>query len=267
MHTKESIFNQLKQMGVPQNCPVTVHTSLKAIGEVCGRGEGFLQILIDYVTEKGGLLIVPTHTWQRAEDDIHPSLDVNSNEVCIGTLPKIAATYKGGLRSLHPTHSVAVFGNREKAQKLVLGDTLAKTQSDPKGSLGEAERNGGYILLIGVGNESNTYIHTAEEELGVKGRFTDYYYPATVLQENGSLKTQPLKLLHAKGIGDVSHYYPKFEPAFEEANIVTYGKIGNAKAQLLKAGDIKAVLKKVYERANGKEILADNTPLDKKLYK
>ena len=46
MFTKEQIFEQLKAMGVPQNKPVTTHTSLRNIGDVEGRGEGLLNILI-----------------------------------------------------------------------------------------------------------------------------------------------------------------------------------------------------------------------------
>ena len=62
MFTKHDIFAQLKDLGVPQNKPVTIHSSLKKIGEVEERGEGLLDALIEYVTAEGGLLCVPTHT-------------------------------------------------------------------------------------------------------------------------------------------------------------------------------------------------------------
>ena len=50
--SKEEIFSQLRSLGVPTDKPVAVHSSLKAIGEVEGRGEGFLDMLIEYHSYK-----------------------------------------------------------------------------------------------------------------------------------------------------------------------------------------------------------------------
>ena len=44
MFNKEYIFGQLKEMGAPQDSIVLVHSSLKAVGEVEGRGDGLLDI-------------------------------------------------------------------------------------------------------------------------------------------------------------------------------------------------------------------------------
>ena len=63
MFTKEQIKAQLEEMGVPRDRVVLVHSSLRAVGETEGRGEGLLEVLINHCTAAGGLLCIPTHTW------------------------------------------------------------------------------------------------------------------------------------------------------------------------------------------------------------
>ena len=81
MFTKEDIK---KQLSVPKNTAVLMHTSLKAIGETEGRAEGLLEALIEYITEDDGLFLVPTHTWANLKYPDEITMDVNSCETCIG---------------------------------------------------------------------------------------------------------------------------------------------------------------------------------------
>ena len=46
MYTKEQLFKQLHDMNAPQDSVVLMHTSLRAVGEFEGRGEGLLDALI-----------------------------------------------------------------------------------------------------------------------------------------------------------------------------------------------------------------------------
>ena len=55
-------------------------------------GEGLLDALIEYFTSEGGLFCIPTHTWSSlGRTDVEYTLDMQSNETCVGTLPNIAA--------------------------------------------------------------------------------------------------------------------------------------------------------------------------------
>ena len=85
MFTKQEIFAQLRELGVPQNRPVTIHTSLRKIGEVEGRGQGLLDALIEYVTAEGGLLCVPSHTHGNLYNDNIITLDFLHLNTNIGT--------------------------------------------------------------------------------------------------------------------------------------------------------------------------------------
>lgn len=43
MHTKETIHIQMRELGISPSDTVLVHMSMKAVGEVEGRGEVFVQ--------------------------------------------------------------------------------------------------------------------------------------------------------------------------------------------------------------------------------
>ncbi|MDY5721539.1 MAG: AAC(3) family N-acetyltransferase [Succinivibrio sp.] len=56
---KNQITNTLKNLGLSKGDTVIVHTSLKAMGYVCGDAQTVIEALID-VVESGGTIIMPT---------------------------------------------------------------------------------------------------------------------------------------------------------------------------------------------------------------
>ena len=107
MITKHDIFTFLKDAGIKPYDIVTIHCSLRAIGEIENGADGLIDAFCEYLHD--GLFIVPTHTWNKVWKEL-PHYDVRSTVPDIGTLAEVAAFRKDGVRSLHPTHSVAVFG-------------------------------------------------------------------------------------------------------------------------------------------------------------
>ena len=264
MYTKKEIMAQLSLMGAPRDSVVLVHSSLRAVGETEGRGEGLLEALIEYFTADGGLLCIPTHTWANVGKTDVPTLDMTSSKTCIGTLPDIAAAHPMAKRSLHPTHSMAVFGLG--AEEFIADEVKAQTPAPPFGCYGKICSRGGKILLVGVGHNRNTYLHSVEEMLGVTNRLSAELQPMTVLHKDGTLEAHPSRSHHAEGIGDVSMRYPKYEPAFRHYGHITDGFVGHAPAQLCDARGMKEVLELIYNRSGGKELMQDFQPLDTGLY-
>jgi len=266
-YTKEMIREQLAAMNAPQNAVVTVHSALRKVGEVEGRGEGLLDAFIEYFTADGGLLVVPTHTWDNLSKPDMPTLDMNIAHTCIGKLTEIAAARPDAHRSMHPTHSVAVFGESAKAEAFIKNDETADLMVSPDGCYGNIYRQGGYVLLVGVGHESNTYIHCIEAMLNIPDRVEKTHNcRTTVLTKDGRLIRRNLRGLVEDKLGDVSKKYPKFEAAFRHHGCIVDGFIGDAKAQLCDAVKMKEVLELIYLRCKGTEILADKEPLDEKYY-
>lgn len=264
MFSKKDILRQLSEMHAPQNSVVLIHSSLKAIGETEGRGEGLLEALIEYFTADGGLLCIPTHTWANIDDPSKITLDLAEPQTCIGTLPLLAAKHPKAVRSLHPTHSMAVFG--KGAADFAKGEELQTTPANPSGCYGKIFDQDGYILLVGVGHQRNTYLHCVEEMLDVPNRLAAEARPATVRFKDGTVKTQQMHPHRAEGIGDVSLRYPKLEDAFRYYNCIVDGKIGNADAQLCSARGMKAVFEQVYIKNNREELFYTDMSLDPALY-
>ena len=95
-----------------------MHSSLSAIGDVEGGAENLLDILIEYFTAKGGLFCVPTHTWLNVVNK-EITLDINSNDHCLGAFSTIALKSGRGIRFENPTHSLVAFGVRDKAKEFI----------------------------------------------------------------------------------------------------------------------------------------------------
>lgn len=260
MLSKTDIMNQLQAFACARGSVVSVHASLKAIGEIVGGGETLLSALIEFFTADGGLLCVSTHTWDSFVYDRREKWS------CLGVLACLSAAHPDAVRSLHPSHSVAVFGEPERAKAFVQGDATVKTQVSPDGSYGKLYDEDGYVLLLGVGQEKNTFLHCVEEMLQVPNRLMKEPTEWTVIHKDGREETRLLYCLDEENHPDVSLFFGKFEPAFRYHGCITDGKIGNAPVQLCRARKMKEVIELIYRRSGGEELLGDDAPLAIALY-
>lgn len=261
MITKKEIIKEIENFNIPKGKIVTVHTSLKKVGEIEGGGETLLSSLVEVFTKDGGILCVPTHTW---DSDIY---DLRKSESCIGTLPRLAASHKDAFRTLHPTHSMAVFGEEERVKRFIENEEKADTPANPKGCYGKIYEEDGYVILIGVGHDKNTYIHFVEELLGVPDRLTEEKAEKTIIHKDGREEKRYLYWFDEAKIPDVSVYFPKFEPAFRYHSCIEDAALGNAPVQICSARKMKEVIELIYSRNSMKELLDNDRALDEKLYK
>jgi len=150
--TRASLTQQLRSLGLSEGDMVVVHSSLRSVGPIEG-GAGTLVEAFLEVLGSSGLLVAPTFTYYSNVFDHAHSPSVT------GTFPEIVRAWPGAVRSMHPTHSVAVIGDR--AAQCCAGHELVGAVS--AGSpLEWLAASGGWVLLIGVGHNRNTTIHTAE---------------------------------------------------------------------------------------------------------
>lgn len=261
MLTKQDLLNQLDAFKIAKGKIVTVHTSLKAIGEIEGGAQTLLSALIEYFTADGGLLCVPTHTWN---SDIY---DMRKSDSCIGVLPCVAAADNRGIRTVHPTHSMAVFGDKQRVTDFIKDEAVVDSTTNPKGCYGKMYDEDGYVLLIGVGQEKNTFIHCVEEMLCVPKRLTDEKVERTVIHKDGTVEKRYLYWFYTDEIPDVSKNFGKFEAPFRFHGAITDGTLGNAKVQLTSCVKAKEIIELIYKNADFRELLADKTPICEELYK
>jgi len=263
---REDILSNLKEMNAPVGGAVIVHTSMRAVGEVDGGAKGLLDCLIEYFTAYDGLLLIPTHTWDNLDNKVQITLDMTSDHTCLGALPTVAAGDPRGIRTLNPSHSVVIYGNKKRAAEFAAAEEKQNIPTSPKGCLGKLYELGGHILLIGVGHNRNTFIHCAEEIIGVKNRLAKHPDVMRIKKKDGAVIEKSFYQFEAVGIGDVSDHFPKYEPAFRYNNVIVDGKIGNANAQLCSAGKTVEIMQRIYKNSKGKELLCDDTPIDPAFY-
>lgn len=260
MITKEEIIRQLDKFSKAKGKIVTVHTSLKAVGDIDGGGETLLSALIEYFTSDGGLLCIPTHTW------LTNILDLRKSETCIGVLPCLAAAHPDAIRTLNPTHSMAVFGDEKKAREFAKCEEYVDSPVNPKGCYGKLYDEDGYVLLIGVGQESNTYLHCVEEMLNTFRRLTTEKIDKTIIHKDGRIEKRHLYYFDIN-LPNVSRYFTKFEAPFRYFGGIEDGKIGNAPVQLCNARIMKEAMERIYTNSKGNDILTNYDPVDEALYK
>lgn len=258
MLSEKDLILQLEKFDVPAGGPVIVHSSLKSIGYIDGGAASLLSALRNRFCKNGGLLCVPTHTW----DELF--MDLTSPRSNIGALPNTALRTPGGVRSLHPTHSMVVFGDR--AEEFVGNEPSVDSPTNPNGCYGNIYKQDGYVLLVGVDQRKNTLLHCFEEMLGIKGRYLKDKVPMKIIHKDGREEIRIMHWFDESKIVDVSAFFDKFEPAFRHYGCISDAKLGNADVQICSARKMKDVMDIIYERAKGKELLSDNTPLDESLY-
>lgn len=261
MFTKEELKNQMSRMGLKATDIVVIHSSMGAIGEVEGGPDGLIDAFCEYLSE--GLFIVPTHTWDEVTPE-NPYYDVRTSVPNIGLIPRTAAFRKDGVRSLHPTHSVWAHG--ADAVRYVQNEENALSPT-PKGFCWDklADRHA-KILLIGVGNDKNTFIHSIEERLALPDRISDTPYDITIANQKGERYTHPFYPQYCSKTEDISLFFGMFEKPMVEMGVQTFGKLGNATVRIVDAMGCRELLTTIFTRSQ-EDIFAQQIDLPESLYR
>lgn len=229
---KQQIIEQFRSVGLKKGDIVLVHSSLKSIGEtVEGGPDGIIDALIETVGNEGTILM-PTFTGNELLSYKNPPVfDVNKTPCWTGIIPETFRQRKDVIRSLHPTHSVAVWGS--KSRYFVFGHEESLTPCGWDTPFGKLIKHDGKVLFIGVGLECNTLFHTCEEIAGVSYHLQKEPVVAKIILDDNNIKTVKIKIhwYNENAIRD----FTKLEPLFVEKKILTYAKLGKATLRLLLA--------------------------------
>lgn len=262
-YTKSDITAQLRAMGAPTDSVVLMHSSMRAVGNVDGGAEALLDTLIEYFTRDGGLFCVPTHTWRNLDREI--TLDMTSDENCLGAFSGIAIRDGRGVRSENPTHSMVVFGDRARAEEFISGEQHIRFGTSADSCYGKLCDMGGKIMLVGVAQNRNTYIHAVEDMLGMPNRVSAETRPVAVKRKSGEVVKRDLFTHYTDFTDDVSLRYTKYETPFRYHGCITDGFLGNAPVQLCDARKIKETLELIF-RNSDEDVLKTEWPIPQKLY-
>ena len=238
-NTRESIARDLKSLGLKPGMTAIVHSSISSIGWVCGKAVAVAEALLDAVGPEG-TIVVPTHScgltepslwmnppvpkeWWQLIRETMPAFDPQTTPTAfMGAVPELLRTWPGARRSYHPAVSFAAVG--KNAAEIVKDHPLAYSMGEgsPLAKLYDLDA---YILLLGVGHDSNTSLHLAEAR----------WKRMPLKQEGGPV------LLNGKrewvAYSDFDYDPDDFEElgrVYESSGAVTIGKVGAADARLMR---------------------------------
>ncbi len=236
MYNQERLLKDIKALGINERDILTVHTSLKSVGEIdegpcSSKAETLILALKESV--KKGLLLIPSHTYSNIRQV--PVFDVRNTMPCIGGVPCAAVemanrAYEKGdttcVRSMHVSHSVVAFG--EKAVEYVKDDSKAQSPVPMFGSYGKLFTYGGKILFVGTKLSNNTFMHMVDEYVQPEGMSAPY--EITAIDYEGK-ETKRI----ARNCQGPSAKYVGYQPYLDEVGAIVYGKIGDADCMLVDA--------------------------------
>ncbi|NLF93438.1 MAG: AAC(3) family N-acetyltransferase [Oligosphaeraceae bacterium] len=227
MHTYLSLTNDLAQSGLRPEDSVLVHSSMKAIGEVEGRADTVLDVLMDYFGRRG-LLVFPTLTWSNV-NAAQPRFSVRETASVVGILPQLFRQRPGVIRSLHPTHSVAACG--ADAGAFCAGHERFQSPCARQSPWGKLYDRKGKILFLGASIAHNTFLHAVEEWFDLDATVSLDTQQLEVCDEAGRVVSLPSR----RHTGGHSQFYDLMEAPFLAAGALTRCRIGDAACCILDA--------------------------------
>ena len=227
--TRETLLNDLRNLGVESGDFVTVHSSMKSIGWVEGGPQAVIDAMLDSVKPDGHLMIPLFHKMPKGQT----TMTLADAPTYLGLLPDTFRKLPGVVRSPHPTHSVGIIGPRAKE---IADSHINSTSVGRNGPYHILANEGGWVLHIGTNFNSCTIIHLAEVLAGAP--YLDIGYPgyevplSAVLPDGRRITSQPIELP-----ADSIEFY-RAQEKMDKLGMLREGKFGDADCVMARADQI-----------------------------
>jgi aminoglycoside 3-N-acetyltransferase len=220
MITKDTLIQQLLELGVKPGGVLLVHTSFSKVKPVEDGSMGLISALLS-VLGTNGTLVMPSMSY----DDDHPFDKRTSPCLEMGIAAETFWRLPGVLRS-DSNHAFAAIG-------LLAGRITAPHSMDiPHGldsPVGRVYELDGQVLLLGVGQDTNTTIHLCENMAGVRYRCDKHI---TILKEGKPTRFEYREIDHC------CQNFSFVDGWLNNRGLQNHGRVGNAEARLIRSHDI-----------------------------
>ncbi|MCK4625585.1 MAG: AAC(3) family N-acetyltransferase [Phycisphaerae bacterium] len=225
--TGSDIAAAFRQVGLETGDSLVVHSSFRSIGPVDGGPRTLIQALLDVIGPEGNLMF-PTFNGPLAGELY---FDPDKTPSSTGIIPEMGMKWPGAVRSLHPTHSVAVIGPDADALTRCHLDCRTVGADSP---LDRLAKMGGKILMIGVANNTNTTVHVGEEHAGAVKVLSFFKISSIKVRlPDGSIISHQLDTSPSCSVAFGAIDYP-----LRRKDQLADGRLGGAKLLLMRGSDV-----------------------------
>jgi aminoglycoside 3-N-acetyltransferase len=220
-----------------------MHAAMSRVGWVEGGPRAVLEAILE-VLGPDGTLMVPTFSYSYDKRDVAEAFDKHSTPSCNnGVLADTLWKRPDAYRSDHPAYSVAAVGAR--AEEMTRNHPIEQPVGEGS-PLHRLVLAGGHALLLGVGQDKNTLVHTAEALSGVG-------YTVVPFKESWgrSVRVKTAKgeiLVPQREFSGCSYGFPVLEPVLQHKGLMVTGLVGQAACQFFKARDLVNTVFEVLEK-------------------
>jgi aminoglycoside 3-N-acetyltransferase len=161
----EDFARLLAKVGIGRGDVVLVHSAFDRFLGFTGKPLDVIRVLQEAVGREG-VLAMPTLPFTAtavAWAESKAVFDVRRTPSQMGLLTELFRRMPGVVRSVHPTHAVAAWGDR--AEDFVRGHAATATPCGAGSPYARLEEWNGKILLLGTGIGVLTYFHRVEEDI------------------------------------------------------------------------------------------------------
>lgn len=220
------IKEDLSRSGIKRGDDLLIHSSFKSLGQVEGGIETLIEAIVSHLGDRGTLLMPALSFVTVNNPESNFTFDILNTPSCVGAVTEFFRKYDGVVRSMHPTHSVAVLGYRQ--QEYTEGHYLDDEPVGENSPFRLLSHFGGKVLMLGCGTRSNTSMHGVEEMARVPYVLSDEMREYTLVDADGAARKKNYYYHYMSQRGFIQRYdrleglmdYGKFKILNADCNLI-----------------------------------------------